>query len=63
MSDKRTIHKILATYEIAPQDALWEVHGKTIMYHRYVELAGARAGVTFDMPVIVESNSEKKIAN
>ena len=44
---------ILKKYELDQKDdqgqykALWDCHGSWVMYHRYIELAGAKNGIKY----------------
>ena len=51
---------ILEKYKINPKDALWDCHGTPVMYHRYVELAAATAGISFAPPQVLEANGATK---
>lgn len=55
-----TLIEILTKYEEDPKQALWDCHGTWVAYHKAVERIAAKAGVVFDMPQIIEANSEKK---
>lgn len=52
--------EVLTKYGERPEDALWDCHGTWVAYHKAIERIAARAGVVFDMPQIIEANSEKK---
>lgn len=54
--------KILEQYHDDPRSAVWNCHGVIVAYHRAIEQMAARAGITFDPPVVVEMNSDKRIA-
>jgi hypothetical protein len=53
--------EILTTYGERPEDALWDCHGTWVAYHKAIERIAAKAGITFDMPTIIEANSASKI--
>ena len=53
---------ILKNYGEDPREALWDCHGVWVVYHKAIERIAARAGITFDMPEIVEAKSAEKIA-
>ncbi|RWG33995.1 hypothetical protein [Mesorhizobium sp.] len=59
--DPRII-EILRKYEEDPRDAMWDCHGVWVVYHKAIERIAARAGISFDMPEIVEAKSAEKIA-
>lgn len=52
---------ILKDFGEEPKDAMWDCHGTWVIYHRAIERIAAKAGITFDMPEIVEARSEDKI--
>jgi len=57
---------ILKKYELDQKDdqgqykALWDCHGSWVMYHRYIELAGAKNGIKYKFDEI-ETNSANGI--
>ena len=51
------IKKIIKECGIDYKQALWDCHGTWVMYHRYIEQAGAKKGVVIDDLVEVETNS------
>lgn len=53
--------EILKAYEEEPKDAMWDCHGTWVVYHRAIERIAAKAGITFDMPEIVEAKSADRI--
>ena len=53
---------ILSKYHPDPEKAVWNCRGKWVAYHKAIEVMAAKAGITFDHPVIIESNAEKGIA-
>lgn len=53
---------ILLKYGEKPETALWDCHGTWVAYHKAIERIAARAGVTFDMPQIIEANTAAKTA-
>jgi hypothetical protein len=59
--DPRII-EILKKYEEDPREAMWDCHGVWVVYHKAIERIAARAGISFDMPEIVEAKSAEKIA-
>jgi len=54
------IEEVLNRYEIDPRLALWDCHGTWVIYHKYVELIGMKAGVILDTPRVIECSVEKK---
>lgn len=54
------IEEVLNRYDIDPRRALWDCHGTWVIYHKYVELIGMKAGVILDSPRIIECSVEKK---
>lgn len=56
-----TLIEILAKYDEKAEDALWDCHGTWVAYHKAIERIAAKAGVVFDMPQIIEANSNAKI--
>jgi hypothetical protein len=57
--DPRLI-EILKEYGEDANEALWDCHGTWVAYHKAIERIAAKAGVTFDMPQIIEANSGAK---
>ena len=53
---------ILLKYDEKPEGALWDCHGTWVAYHAAIERIAAKAGVTYDMPEIIEANSGSKVA-
>lgn len=54
--------KILKELKLDPKECLWDCHGTWVMYHRFVEIAGVKKGISIDNLEVVESNTEKGIA-
>lgn len=54
------VEEVLSRYDIDPRRALWDCHGTWVIYHKYVELIGMKAGVILDTPRIIECSVEKK---
>lgn len=52
--------EILSKYEESAEAALWDCHGTWVVYHKAIERIAAKAGITFDMPQIIEANSAGK---
>lgn len=51
---------ILKKFDEDVESAVWDCHGVWVIYHAAVERIAAKAGVEFDMPVIVEANTAAK---
>jgi len=54
------IQAILEKYHPNPKFALWDCHGTLVIYHKDVELMGAKAGVKLNPPDIIEADSSKR---
>lgn len=54
------IEEVLSRYDIDPRRALWDCHGTWVIYHKYVELIGMKAGVTLDVPTMIHSDPASK---
>jgi len=54
------IQEVLARYEVDPRRALWDCHGTWVIYHKYVELIGAKAGVKLDKPDVIHADPSPK---
>ncbi len=54
--------KILREYDCDPATDIWDCHGQWIAYHRTVERIAAKAGIEYDRPAIIESNSASGVA-
>ena len=54
------IEEVLSRYDIDPRRALWDCHGTWVIYHKYVELIGMKAGVTLDPPTMIHSDPVSK---
>lgn len=52
--------EILKEYGEDANEALWDCHGTWVAYHKAIERIAAKAGVTFDMPQVIEANSGAK---
>ena len=53
--DKR-VEKILKELDFDPKECLWDCHGTLVMYHRFVEIAGAKSNISYDL-YDIERNS------
>lgn len=58
------VKEILSKYHDDPQSAVWKhaQSGQWIARHKDLEIVAARAGIKFDLPVIVDANTENKCA-
>lgn len=57
----KEVQDFMKLHEIA-QDEIWEVHGNSwCIKHKALERAGAKAGISWDRPAILENQSEKGI--
>ena len=56
------IEEVLSRYDIDPRRALWDCHGTWVIYHKYVELIGMKAGIRLDPPRVIDFCIEKKMA-
>ena len=57
----KEIMEFMALHAI-DSDEIWEVHGNSwCIKHKALERAGAVAGITWELPKIIENNSEKSI--
>ena len=43
------------------QTSTWDCHGTTVILHKALEKVAAHKNITFDAPVVIESNVEKKM--
>lgn len=57
-----TLLEILTKYGERPEDALWDCHGTWVAYHKAIERIAAKAGVSFDMPEVIQADSAAKVA-
>lgn len=55
--------EILTKYDERPEDALWDCHGTWVAYHKAIERIAAKAGVKFEMPLVIEANSSAKVVS
>lgn len=51
---------ILDKYHDNPKAAIWDCHGRWVIYHSAVEEMAVKAGITFSMPTILEANGAAK---
>ena len=52
--------EVLTRYEEDVASAIWDCHGVWVAYHAAIERIAAKASVVFDMPQIIEANSQSK---
>jgi hypothetical protein len=57
-----SIAGILKKYGVDPATAAWDCHGTWVVYHKTLEMVAAKAGIGFEPPVVIEADTEKKIA-
>lgn len=55
--------EILTKYGERAEDAMWDCHGTWVVYHKAIERIAAKAGIVFEMPVVVEGNSAGKVVS
>jgi hypothetical protein len=55
------VQKVLKDLKFNEKDCLWDCHGTAVMYHKYIETAGAINNITYDL-YEVEFNTANKIA-
>lgn len=54
------VKEILKKLGFDPKQCLWDCHGTWVMYHRYIEIAGAKNSISYDLTEI-ETNSKDGI--
>lgn len=54
------VKKILKELDFDPEECLWDCHGTWVMYHRFIEIAGAKNKIRYILDEI-ETNSDKGI--
>ncbi len=54
------VKEILSKLGFDPQECLWQTHNTYVMYHRYIEIAGAKNSISYDLTEI-ETNSKDGI--
>ena len=52
--------EIIIKLGFKPSECLWETHGTHVMYHRFIEIAGAKNSIAYDLTEI-ETNSKDGI--
>lgn len=45
---------------LSKEQATWDCHGTPVALHKALEQVAAHQGITFDQPVMIEANAEKK---
>ena len=45
---------------LTKEQATWDCHGTPVALHKALEQVAAHQGITFDPPVMIEANAEKK---
>ena len=58
--DKR-VTDILKDLGFTGKECLWDCHGTWVMYHRYIEIAGAKKKVNINQSEEIETNSKEGI--
>lgn len=58
----QNISMILEQFNLDPKEALWDCHGTWVMYHKYCERVGAKLGIEWKIPVIIEADYQNKTA-
>ncbi len=56
------LETILKKYHDSPRDAIWNCHGTWVAYHKALEEIAVKAGITFDLPHVVEADGKNGIA-
>ena len=54
------VKEILSKLGFDPKQCLWQTHDTYVMYHRYIEIAGAKNSISYDLTEI-ETNSKDGI--
>ena len=52
--------EIFKSIGLTREQATWDCHGTPVALHKALEQVAAHLGITFDPPVIIEANAEKK---
>lgn len=53
--------EVLKRYDEDQRTAMWDCHGTWVIYHKAIERIAAKAGITFDLPEIIEAKSAERI--
>lgn len=56
------ISEVLKKYGADPATACWDCHGTWVIYHKVLEQVAAKVGIGFEPPVVIEADTEKKLA-
>lgn len=56
------VQEVLKKYHDNPKAAVWNCHGTWVAYHKDLEVVAAKAGITFDPPMVLEANGASKTA-
>ena len=56
------VTKALKENGLSSKEALWDCHGTWVLKHKACESIAANKGITFDDPIIIESDADKGIA-
>jgi hypothetical protein len=56
------VQEVLKKYHDNPKAAVWNCHGTWVAYHKDLEIVAAKAGITFDPPLVLEANGANKTA-
>ena len=54
------VKQILSKLEFNPKECLWDCNGTWVMYHRFIEIAGAKNKIRYELQEI-ETNSKEGI--
>ena len=54
------VHEVLAKFDL-DSSAVWNCHGTPVIYHWACERIGAKMGVKFDAPVLIDQNTGQKV--
>lgn len=55
--------EIFKRYDMNAEDCLWDCHGTWVAYHKAIEEIGAKAGVSFSRPEIIEASGERQVVS
>lgn len=55
--------EIFKQYDMNAEDSLWDCHGTWVAYHKAIEEIGAKAGVSFSRPEIIEHDGAAGIVS
>lgn len=54
------VHEVLAKFDL-DSSAVWNCHGTPVIYHWACERIGAKMGVKFDAPTLIDQNTGQKV--